>query len=205
MKDDVKQVKKGGGGGKKGGGKKKAGGAGNGGAISAKIKVLTHHDLARAAEAQICRGIYLTMLGLAMRGQYRRPVYPAELQGAVTRWNMRFAGISFKNTLPVSVSYDQFKKFRGDDVRSAGSGDALLKQAAEAYTLAKQKVESALRSRGDGISEPEAAWLNSLMKVSVANTLSLDKVKDEKKPLDIDLDWGTCTYHPIVTLKVKTL
>ncbi len=56
-----------------------------------KAKIITHHDLVRAAEAGLARGVYFTLLALHRMGTFVPPVY--ELQPKQNRWQLRFNAV----------------------------------------------------------------------------------------------------------------
>jgi hypothetical protein len=188
---------------KKNDGKKKKGGGKKAPAAVApkKIKVLTHLDMIRAAEAAICKGIYLTFLALKLRGLYVPLQY--ELQSERDRWGLRFDAMSKPHFAPVPVSYETFMEGRTADIVASGSNSTkLMEQAVDCYKLAKQKVESASKSHGQNASEQETQWLKSLTRVAVTNTLNLQTIKSTE-PSNVVLDWSWNVFYPILKVVPK--
>ena len=194
---------------KKGGGKKKGGGGGGGGnsgnnKSSVKVKVLTHHDLARAAEAQVCRGVYLSLLGLAMKGLWKAPRYPKDLQSTAARWKMRFTPVALPNSLPKAIDHETFQKTRVEDVRNAKGGDGLLEQAVACYQLAVKKVSGAQRSADS--SEAEVIWLRKISSVAEGSLAQLEQLSTQaangsgKASAKVSFDWTVCPHLPLIKI-----
>ena len=176
--------------------KKNKGNKGKGPAVPKKVKILTHHDLFRGAEYGLCRGIYFTFLFLKAKGVYEAPVY--ELQPAKMRWHQRFSCMSDNRLVSPPVHYEKFLQKRTDDAK--GNAAELLKHALDGFSKAKQKVDSAFKSRGDKVTEPETLYLKSLTKVAVINTLSLQALKPDAKKVTVD--WSVNSFFPAIKITV---
>lgn len=170
------------------------------GAVKAKkIKIITHNDIIRAVEGNLCRGVYLSFLAFELLGLYKPPKY--ELQPSRMRWYQRMLPMSRPTFVPQPAQFEQFLQTRAADVKSAGSAQALVAQAVEAYQVAKQKVEAATRSLGDHAKNYQTSYLRSLAKVAVINLLSLQSIGPDSD--GITVDFSACAFYPSVKVGKK--
>ncbi len=179
-------------------GKKKGKGGGAGGAAGAaapasvKPRVMTYLDMVRGAEEHLARGIYLTFLAAQAKGVYSPSHY--DLQPPETRWQLRFS------CLPLYVNFERYCETVAADSKAAP--ERLVEQAVEEYRVAKQKIESAVKSRGDLALEMETSYWRSLTKVAVINTLNLQMLKPGTPP-GITPDWSHNQFFPALVFGKK--
>lgn len=165
-----------------------------------KARAVSHHDLVRAAEAGLARGVYYTLGALRALGTFVAPVY--ELQPAQNRWNLRFGAMA-SSMAPPAVPYDRYRTALADDARLGAP--ALLAKAVEAYSVTKAKVEACMASRGKLATEPELAFLKALARTAVANTLYCQSASSKvakgaaaPPPSALVVDWSVCAYYPCI-------
>lgn len=160
-----------------------------------KAKIITYHDLGRTAEASFSKGVYYTMLALTAAGTFVPPTY--EMQPARVRWQLRFNSLNI--SAPPLVPYERFQEARAVDLKL--DVKALFGKAVEFYGVARAKVEAYLTSRGKSVKDSEVAFLKSLAKAAVTNTLhcqsTLGKLnKGEPAPKSLSVDWNVSPFYP---------